>query len=369
MGLWPQPNQSGTRTGPYQNFGINTSDAQTMNNFDVKGDYQFERRGRMFMRESYSKRYLDVEPPYNRFMFASPDSDARNHNAVFGYSVPLRPTMLIELRVGYNRFSTPHFGQDYPIQKNNELGIKNGNLPNDPQSWGIAGFSAGLSGFGAPGWTNGLRRADTNQLTNGNTWIRGPHTVKFGFDLKRFRTTNTNPSGSGPRGGFSFGRDMTSLGGRAGAEFASFLLGYPSSVSRSLVNTRPDVRVLQGGPYIQDDWRVNRSLTVNAGLRWDILTAPAEKYDRQTNFNLTTLKFDKAVPGNRGPNVDTYLRNFGPRFGLAYSPNDGRTAIRAAFGISYFNANSPAINTLLERNFPLYQTFSVGPTVSYVPFL
>src|SRR5205823_10151816 len=73
--------------------------------------------------------------------------------------------------------------------------------------------------------------------------------------------------------------------------------------------------------------------------------------------------------GNRAPNVDDYLGNFGPRVGLAYSPNQGRTAIRAAFGISYWNANSPGINVFLERNFPLFQTFSLGPTVSYVPFL
>jgi hypothetical protein len=102
MGLWPQPNQPGTRVGPYQNFGVNTSDAQTMNAFDVKGDYQFEKIGRIFLRESYAKRYLDVAPPYNRFMFASPDSDARNHNAVFGLSTSIRPTLLNELRIGFN---------------------------------------------------------------------------------------------------------------------------------------------------------------------------------------------------------------------------------------------------------------------------
>jgi len=52
MALWPQPNQAGTRPGPYSNYGTNVSDAQTSNAFDVKGDYQFARLGRIFLRES-----------------------------------------------------------------------------------------------------------------------------------------------------------------------------------------------------------------------------------------------------------------------------------------------------------------------------
>jgi hypothetical protein len=368
MALWPQPNQPGTRVGPYSNFGINTSDAQTVNQFDVKGDYQFDKLGRIFLRESYSKRFLNVAAPYSQFMSANPDSESHNHNAVFGYTLPIRPTLFNEVRLGFNRFYTADYGQDFPIQENNLLGIKNGNLPGYSQSWGIAGFSVGtLSGFGAPGWTDSIRMTDTFELTNGTTWVHGAHLVKFGFDLRRFRLTNMNPAAS-PRGTFTFGRDMSSKAGTAGAEFASFLLGDPSSIGRSFVNTRPDNRVLQGGPYIQDDWRVTRSLTLNLGLRWDVLTAPIENYDRQTNFNLTTGLFDKAVPGNRVPNASTYMHNFGPRVGVAYSPNQGKTAIRAAFGTSYYNYSTPGFNAFLERNFPLFQTFSVGPSVSYTPF-
>jgi Carboxypeptidase regulatory-like domain len=367
MALWPQPNQAGTRVGPYSNFGTNTSDAQTVNAFDIKGDYQFAKLGRIFLRESYSKRNLDVAAPYSQFMSANPDAINRNHNAVFGYSAPIRPTLLNELRIGFNRFDTFDFGQDYPVLENNILGIKNGNLLSDPQTYGIADFAAALSEFGAPGWTNAIRLADTFELTNGTTWVRGSHTVKFGFDLRRFRLTLTNPENS-PRGTFTFGRDMTSLNGTGGAEFAGFLLGYPSSISRSFVNTRPDDRVLQGGPYIQDDWRISRSLTLNFGLRWDLLSNPVENYNRHTNFNLTTGKFDKAVDGNRVPNVNNYLKNFGPRLGLAYSPNNGKTAVRAAAGTSYFSYNGGGVSGYLERNFPLFQTFNVGPSVSYRPF-
>ncbi len=161
---------------------------------------------------------------------------------------------------------------------------------------------------------------------------------------------------------------MTSQNGSGGAEFASFLLGYPNTIVRSLVNTRPAVRTTQGGLYAQDDWRVSRSLTLNLGLRWDLFTTPVEKYNRQVNYDPSIGKFVSASSDNRGPNVDTYYGNLAPRFGFAWTPDGGKTAIRGATGLSYFSYNYGATGGTLERNFPLFQTFNVTPTVSYRPF-
>jgi hypothetical protein len=368
LSIYPRANSAPSTPGPYQNFRLNASDSQRMDAFDIKGDYQFEKLGRLFLRESYVNRDLDVVPPGNQFMSADPDSESRNHNAVLGYSASIRPTLLNELRLAFNRFNTFHFGQDYGVDKSNELGIKNGNLAAFPESSGISNFSVSpLVGFGAPAWTNGYRQATMLELTNGTTWVKGAHTIKFGTDLRRLRATLTNPE-QNARGAFTFGRDMTSSSGKNGAEFATFLLGYPSTIARGLVNTRPDVRVLSGGLYVQNDWRVNRSLTVNAGLRWDIFTAPVDNYNRQTNFNLSTGKFDRAKPGNRVPNVDTKLTNFAPRLGFAWTPNQGQTAFRSAFGVSYFNQNYGGTAGFLERNFPLFQSFSTTASTSYRPF-
>jgi hypothetical protein len=124
----------------------------------------------------------------------------------------------------------------------------------------------------------------------------------------------------------------------------------------------------QGGTYVQDDWRVNHSLTLNFGMRWDIFTPPVEKYNRQVNFNPVTGKYNAATSDNRSPNVDTYYKNFAPRFGFAYSPDNGKTAIRGAAGISYFSYNYGATGGTLERNFPLFQTFQITPAVTNRPF-
>ena len=365
--LWPQPNLTPDRPGG-PNYFENASNAQNVNAFDVKFDYQFERFGRVFARESYSKRFLDQAPPGNQFIMADPDSESRSHNAVVGHSVAFTPNLVNELRLGYNRFNTFHSGNDFGIQKNNELGIKNGNLAAYPESSGIANFIVDpLRGFGAPGWTNALRLANVYELTNSTTWIRGGHTFKWGADFRRIRSTLTNPETSA-RGSFRFNRDMTSQAGNGGAQFATFLLGYPSEIQRGLVNTRPDVRMVQGGVYFQDDWRVSRSLTLNLGLRWDLFTHPIEGHDRHVNFDPRTGKFNAATPDNRGPNLDTRKTNFAPRFGFAYSPNQGKLAFRGAVGISYFTDNFGANGGTLERNFPLFQNFGQTPSVQNRPF-
>ncbi len=369
MNLWPAANRTPSNPGPFQNYFQNVSDKQDVNAFDVKGDYHFDKLGRIFLRESYAHRNLDTVPPGNEFMSANPDSKSRNHNAVVGYSVALSPTVLNELRLGFNRFDTLHFGQDFGVDKNNELGIRNGNLAAFPESSGIAGFAVNpLYGTGAPGWTNAQRLANTYQLTNGTSWMRGSHTFKFGVDIRRIESTLTNPEGSG-RGTFTFQRGITSNQGVGGSEFGSFLLGYPSTVFRSLVNTRPAVRITQAGFYFQDDYRVNQKLTLNMGLRWDAYTAPVDKHNRQVNFNPTTGKFNAATDDNRSPNVDTYMGNWSPRLGLAYSPDNGKTAIRAAGGVSYFSYNYGANGGTLERNFPLFQNFSLETPNEYRPFL
>jgi hypothetical protein len=194
--LWPTPNQPGA----VNNYIENVSDAQNVNTLNIKGDYQFEKAGRLFLRESYTRSNLDAQPAGNQFLSTDPDAKSRNHNAVIGYSVSIRPTILNELRLGFSRFDTFHFGNDFGIDKNNELGILNGNLPQFPESSGIANFAiAPLVGFGAPGWTNAQRLSNTYQITNGTTVIAGPHTLKFRRRSAAYPGNTDEPGGFGAR--------------------------------------------------------------------------------------------------------------------------------------------------------------------------
>jgi hypothetical protein len=363
LSLWPLPNRSGA-----VNYVENIAQRQDVNQIDIRGDYQFAELGRLFVRESYSRRALRSRLPNAPFLaFGEINSDSRDHNAVIGHSYSFSPSLLNEFRFGFNRFNTTHNGSDSTIDKNNELGIKNGNLAAFPETRGVANFGIpGLTGTGSPGFTNAIRLSNTYQLTENVTWVKNAHTIKFGADLKRIESTLTNPE-QNPRGFFNFNANFTSRAGTGGAAFASFLLGAPDNYGRGIVNTRPAVRMFFGGFYLQDDWRVNRKLTLNLGLRYDLFTHPRERYNRQTNTDLTTGKIVFASDDNSGPNIDNYAKNFGPRVGFAYSPDEGKTAVRASFGLGYFPDNFGATGGTLERNYPFFQTFIINASSQFAP--
>lgn len=361
--LFPQP----ILPGLVNNYIDNTVNVVHVPQGDLKVDWQITDKDRIFVRESAAHKSFSSPSPGNMFMMGGPNSDALNQNAVAGWSRTISPTILNEARVGFNRFNVQDWANSFGVNENNVLGIPNGNIPGLPYTSGIAQFNiSGLASTGDPGWTDAQRIANIFEYSDGLTWIKGRHTLKFGGDLQRIQSTLTN-SQDDPRGIFNFNGNYTSNQGASGTgnPVASFLLGYPNQVFRDFVNTVPAVRMTFAGLYVQDDFHVLPSLTLNLGLRWDLFTRPVEKYNRQSNFDPRTGLIDVASGSNRGPNVDNYHGNIGPRVGLAYSPDRGKTAIRAAFGISYFPDNFGATGGTLERNYPF---FTLGRYYTPTPF-
>src|SRR5688572_2102008 len=91
--------------------------------------------------------------------------------------------------------------------------------------------------------------------------------------------------------------------------------------------------------FVQDDWKVNTDLTLNLGLRYDIFTAPTERFDRQGNFDPVTRTIQMAgegAPGGRDL-ANTDKNNFGPRIGFAYSgfKDDKTLVLRGGYGLHY----------------------------------
>lgn len=362
--FWPKPN----RPGYQDNYWANGVERQTLNQFDAKVDYDMGSNGRLFARESYTKRDLADPVIFSRFLYTGGmNATSRNHNADIGYVRSFTPSVLNELRLGFSRFYNTHFGNDYPVDENNQLGIANGNIPGHPETLGIAGFWVGnLNGTGSDGWS-GLRLTNVYQLVDNLTWIKGSHTMKFGTDMQRIESTLTNLDYN-PRGDFYFDNLVTSDMGDGGDPYASFLLGYPSSVDRGILNSVPAVRIPHYSLFAQDDYRVTKNFTLNFGLRWDFYSRPYERHNQQGNFDLQDGKIHIASNGDRGPLVDNYFKNFGPRFGFAYSPDNGKTALRGAYGIGYFNMNYGAIGGTLERSYPMFESFYKQADDPYLPF-
>jgi hypothetical protein len=98
------------------------------------------------------------------------------------------------------------------------------------------------------------------------------------------------------------------------------------------------------------------------------VTQPVDKFNRQSNFDTATGLLDIATGKNRAPNVNNYYGNVDPRIGFSYSPNNGRTAFRGAFGITTFTANGGGIGGSLERNFPFFEQYSANQSAAYTPW-
>lgn len=345
----PMPNVPGALVN---NFIVSTVNTQNVPQFDARVDYAMSDKDRFFVRESYAHRDFTNPPPGTIFMFSDPNSNSANHNAVISWDHIFSGTTTNALRIGFNRYFTSDAATSNSVNENNALGIPNGNIAAFPNTSGIAqfnvpGFGNGFNITGDPGWTNAVRIANIFEYSDSLIMVRGKHSFKFGGDIQRIQSTLTN-SQDDPRGIFDF------QGSYSGNQFADLLLGLPNQVIRDFVVTRPAVRMTFAGFFAQDDFRVTRKLTLNLGLRWDLYTRPVDAHNHQSNFVPSTGLIKIASSSNRGPNVDNYFRNWGPRIGLAYSPDNGRTAFRAAYGISYFPDNFGATGGTLERNYPFF---------------
>jgi Carboxypeptidase regulatory-like domain len=363
--LYPVPN----RPGRANNYVENNVIVQEVDAFDVRLDYSMDARSSLFGRVSLSQRDYDEPAPGNIFMGAN-NANNLSYNGVVGYTRAFGANKFYEVRAGYNKYDTEQRAEDFGINKNNELGIPNGNLVVYPETSGFASFRpSGFHNTGSPGSTNSVRIGSTIHLTNNFSWLLQKHAFKMGADLRLMRSSLTNPQ-TMPRGIFEFDRLVTSNRGAAGTgdAFASFLLGYPNRVRRDIVDTFPKVRRTFLGLFVQDDFRVTRDLTLQLGLRWDLATPPVDVNNRQSNFSIEDGLIHVATRENRGPNLDTHADYFAPRLGLAYSPDDGKTALRAAFGISYFPDNFGANGGTNERNYPFFQEVDLVAPNPQVPF-
>ena len=96
---------------------------------------------------------------------------------------------------------------------------------------------------------------------------------------------------------------------------------------------------------------MSRRLTLNLGFRWDIMTWPVEKYDRQANFDIYTGEL--RIAGQNGASrsfIGTDWHNFAPRIGFAYDlTGDGKTKVSAGYGMFYFIDRGGISNQLAQN--------------------
>ena len=254
------------------------------------------------------------------------------------------PTFLNHFGFGFNRFknanSSASFDQDWP-SKIGLQGVEETTFP-------LINFT-GTSYQG--GTLNPLGRNNAGVEPNGSyivqndtTWIHGKHNVRFGVEVRRYYYDQDYRGGTS--GTFTFSPDQTadpSALASTGNAFASFLLGAPYSAGLAESPVNPSSHVWNPAFYVADDWKVSRRLTLNIGLRWDIVGAITEDQGLSSSLGPTTPNPGaNGYPGaliftsnlHRSSFQNTYWKEFGPRFGFAYQINS-RMVLRGGYGIMY----------------------------------
>ena len=211
-------------------------------------------------------------------------------------------------------------------------------------------------------------------FADGLTYVRGSSTFKFGGDLRVRQNSNFDAGRAGAiKGQYQFG---TGAGGflagnyagipigprDSGSGGANFLLGYtPAFTSRGSPGTPPFLSNKEISFFGQDDWKVNQTLTLNIGLRWDYFTQATERFDNQSNYNPannTLTRAGEGAPGGRDL-VNSDKNNFGPAFGFAWSgfKEDRTVVFRGGYAIKYA-VDTPGIPGILQSNPPTGSSFN-----------
>jgi len=227
------------------------------------------------------------------------------------------------------------------------------------------------------GGRNTDRPLDQKLATFGDTvtWSKGKHSIKAGGDFVRNQAVDGFAlNRNNPRGTLSWGANFNG--------FAQFLLGMPSTVNNSALfvrNARPalDVSNSESGIFFQDDFKVHPRLTLNLGLRYELITPFADKNDLMVNFDPNgtgnggrkgrfvvpteavkalihpffitygTVTADEAGVG-RGL-VKTDKNNFAPRLGAAFRLSE-KSVIRGGYGIVFPTSAAQGMRDAIATN-------------------
>ncbi len=390
LNLYPAPNNAGL----FNNYATNPVLRNDVNQFDVRVDHTLSDKDSIFGRVSYSDNPAFFPGPFPGIAdggsFSSGVQTATSINAALSETHSFSPTLVNEIRAGFNRIATTR------AQPNaNTLGIPEQfgiqGVPQVPLNGGLGEINlTGLTRLGSNNYLPSSEYSNTYQLTENLTKQMGRHSLKGGYQYQQLRFSILQPPQG--RGSFSFSGLYTevpteSSGNTGLAQLlltpvpgtvpgAADYVGGADNVSASnIANT--DQKRNYHGAYFQDDFKITDKLTVNLGLRWEYFSPLIERYGAQSNFLpsgssapsefLLTKKrcntplspeFTAAAAADNISIVcssvpglgHSQFTNFSPRVGFAYQLTPKLVA-RGGYGIFYGGFENSVVETYVDFPF------------------
>ncbi|MDQ2898626.1 MAG: TonB-dependent receptor [Acidobacteriota bacterium] len=359
LNYFPLPNVASS--SPFNNYAASGGGSFDANKWDTREDYFLSDKTSIFGRYSNHQfergavgafGNLAGGPAFNSVNFAG-NSFVRNQSLAIGLTHAFSATLISDFRFGYVKYNVNTTPNGFGTQPAAAAGIPGLNLdktftsglpyfnfvdPNNNQITSL-GYSLGANQCNCP-----LNEDEGQYQFTGNvTKVLGNHSFKFGADIRYAKNLRV-PSDSHRAGELTFNTQNTGVvnaaGGSAtdGLAFATFLLGDVTGFSRYVsTSTNAAERQRRWFFYGQDSFRVTPKLTINYGLRWELVfpeTVNGKGNGAQLDLSTGLINvFGVGGVSDHGVQQMNYL-NFAPRLGIAYQLN-AKTVVRAGYGWSY----------------------------------
>jgi Carboxypeptidase regulatory-like domain/TonB dependent receptor len=396
--LFPAP----TNGSVFNNYVASGSGTFKQNSFDTRIDFNAAPTVLVFGRFSLDYFNVSGKGSYGALQGVgfgpgglAGSSITHNYSLAAGVTKTFSSTWLADFRFGYFKYNPQASKPDSGTTPMTGFGIPNANLTGSQAAAtsGLGGFllnqtpssssaNNGINGSPTVSWGDGLGVGRCNcplteseqqfQWVTNWTKMHGNHQFKFGADV-RYAQNLRVPSDAGRTGDYTFDYRSTSNGGVGGLDWATFLLGDVTQMSRyvssSLTAAERQHRMFY---YGQDTWRVTSKLTFNYGLRWEVYFPEYVNGKGQGGFANLVQGVDRVAgygPFGLNGNVSNDWHYFAPRIGIAYQLRE-KTVVRLGYGRSYdmgvFGSNFG--HTVTQTLPVLAAQLAQGPTQNVASF-
>ena len=393
------PNVVDPNSGSKPNYAGVRRNQETINSFDVKGEYRLSDKNNLtgrYTRDNQLRERANFFPVLPTAGFGAGNELGNTRQVVVTDTHSFKPTVLNELRFGYTSVELGIFNCGVEgacgISPTwcNDIGIPNCNKGTAATTGGaLIGFGGGnppgqieFSGDGGIF----LEKSKSYYVGDSVTYIQGKHAWKGGVEIRPREIDQLDSGGFGDlKGAFAWGNGGVGSGGvvsagHTGVNQADALLSVNADFSNSgTVAGGANPFILKSTEYsffVQDDWKVTNNLTLNLGLRWDVFPLYGEDSGRIGNFNPATLTLTPAKGGGNNLSSTRY-DNIGPRAGFAYAFGGRRQfVLRGGAGVFYavegfggdypLALNPPNVNQIFCPCPGQVNNFQTGPPVATV---